>query len=107
MGSDVHLAHLHGTTTFFNGQYDADSVTITICNALALYNAIELLILIFTTFQKYAGLYFWALVIASGGILPYVIGFECGYFQLAPQLVCLLGEKRWVGRAGVDCVLGV
>jgi len=94
MGSDVHLAHLHETTTFFNGEYNAVNVTITICNALALYNAIELLILIFATFQRYAGLYFWALVIASSGILPYVFGFECGYFQLAPQLVCPLGERH-------------
>lgn len=77
------LEHLNGTTTFFQGQYDASSVTVTICCALAIYNAIELVILIFATFHRYAGLYFWSLLVASLGILPYVVGFMCEYFRLA------------------------
>lgn len=79
-------ADFEGTTTFFDGEYNATTVTVTICCALGLYNATELLILVFTTFRRYAGLYFWSLSIASVGIIPYVIGFALEYFQLAPQL---------------------
>lgn len=75
MGIHGALVHLKGTTTFFNGEYDAKSVTITICCALAIYNALELLLLIFTSFRKYRGLYFWSLLVASAGIIPYTIGF--------------------------------
>lgn len=79
------LAHLDHTTTFFDGNYNAESVTVTICCALALCNAIELLVLIFTTFRRYAGLYFWSLVVASSGVVPYVIGFMFEYFRLVSQ----------------------
>lgn len=75
MGFRQSLVHLDKTTSFFNGQYDSKNVTITICCALALYNAIELLLLIFTTFRKYHGLYFWSMLIATAGIVPYTIGF--------------------------------
>ena len=86
MAVKTFVANLGDTTTFFSGEYDAKSVTITVCAALALYNALELLMLIFTTFQRYRGLYFWSLPVASGGAIPYVIGYMLGYFQLAVQL---------------------
>jgi len=52
-----------------------------ICAALASYNAFELSLLIFTTFHKYHGLYFWSMVTATCGIFPYVIGMEIMYFD--------------------------
>ena len=67
MGFDKSLVKLKDTTTFFDGEYTAKSVAITICCALATYNALELLLLIFTTFRRYSGLYFWSLLIASVG----------------------------------------
>jgi hypothetical protein len=42
---------------------------------LALYNSIELIVLILVTFNKYHGLYFWSLVIAGLGVMPYSLGF--------------------------------
>ena len=86
MGVQEGLAQLKDTTSFFNGEYNAKSVTITICCALAFYNALELILLILTTFRKYSGLYFWSLLIASVGIIPYTIGFMIEYFQLTAQL---------------------
>ena len=71
----------------FDGRYTAQSVTVTICCALAIYNSIELLTLIFTSFRRYRGLYFWSLLIASFGILPYAIGFMIDYFRLTVQPV--------------------
>lgn len=86
MGVEESLVHLQDTTSFFDGEYSAKSVTITICCALAIYNALELIVLIFTTFRKYSGLYFWSLGIASVGIIPYTLGFMIEYFRLTAQL---------------------
>ncbi|KAK2616449.1 hypothetical protein QQS21_000691 [Conoideocrella luteorostrata] len=43
--------------------------------ALALYNAIELNIIIFSTFRRFKGLYFWSFLAATNGIIPHSIGF--------------------------------
>jgi hypothetical protein len=49
---------------------------------LSLYNAIELIVLLFGTFQRYHGLYFWSLFVAAFGIIPYSLGFIIKFFQL-------------------------
>jgi len=49
---------------------------------LSLYNAIELIVIVFFTFQRYCGLYFWSLVISAFGIMPYSLGFLIKFFQL-------------------------
>ena len=71
---------------YFDGEYTARSVTVTICCALGVYNALELLLLIFTSFRRFRGLYFWSLLIASAGILPYAMGFMIDYFQLSTHV---------------------
>ena len=38
--------------------------------SIALYNVIELAFIIYVTFKKRSGLYFWSFVIATRGILP-------------------------------------
>nr|OQO25371.1 hypothetical protein B0A51_08112 [Rachicladosporium sp. CCFEE 5018] len=84
------FARLEDTTSFFSGKFDVPAVVITICCALAIYNAIELLLLIFTTFRRFKGLYFWSLLIASFGVLPYTLGFMIEYFKLTAQLAGLI-----------------
>ncbi|KAF2263597.1 hypothetical protein CC78DRAFT_269167 [Lojkania enalia] len=68
------------------GGYTGDSLSLKIIMGfligLSLYNALELLVLIFVTFQRYSGLYFWSLIIAGLGILPYGLGFLIKFFQL-------------------------
>lgn len=49
---------------------------------IALYNAIEILILVLATFRRYRGLYFWSLLVSTVGILPYTLGFVFKYFQV-------------------------
>ena len=73
----------------FKGKYDAESITLTLSLALALYNAIELILLIFTTFKKRRGLYFWSLCISNYGVISYSIGLLIEYFQLS---------VLWVGK---------
>ncbi|PKS05193.1 hypothetical protein jhhlp_008561 [Lomentospora prolificans] len=43
--------------------------------SIALYNVVELNFIIFATFKKRSGLYFWSFVVATWGIAPYCIGF--------------------------------
>ncbi|RMX73878.1 hypothetical protein D0869_13159 [Hortaea werneckii] len=81
---------LHDTTTFFNGTFDGTTVVVVVCCTLALNSAVMLMLLIFTTFRKFHGLYFWALVVASSAIIPYQIGFMIEYFQLTSQLAGLI-----------------
>lgn len=49
---------------------------------LSLYNAVELIVLVFVTFNRYKGLYFWSLIIAAFGVIPYALGFLIKFFQL-------------------------
>lgn len=66
--------------------YTGDSlplkIIISVLLGLALYNSVELIILVLVTFQRYHGLYFWSLLIAGFGVLPYSLGFLIKFFQL-------------------------
>ncbi|PVI07355.1 hypothetical protein DM02DRAFT_497150, partial [Periconia macrospinosa] len=50
--------------------------------SIALYNVLELTFLVFTTFKKRTGLYFWSVNIANWGIAPHAIGFIFKFFQV-------------------------
>jgi hypothetical protein len=75
------------------GGYNGESLALKVCIAfflgLAMYNVLELMILIFGTFQRFQGLYFWSLVISGLGIIPYSLGFLFKYFSI------LTGSGRW------------
>ncbi|ETN41148.1 uncharacterized protein HMPREF1541_03083 [Cyphellophora europaea CBS 101466] len=79
----------HRPRAVFEGLYDPESITVTLSLALALYNAIELTLLIFTTFKKWHGLYFWSLCVSNFGVVSYSLGLIIEYFQLA---------VLWVGK---------
>jgi hypothetical protein len=68
------------------GGYTGDSLALRIvigsCITVAWYNALELNILVFATFKRYGGLYFWSLLIASWGVIFYGIGFLFKFFQI-------------------------
>ncbi|KAH6880550.1 hypothetical protein B0T10DRAFT_531970 [Thelonectria olida] len=65
-----------------------------VCSALALCNSFELLGLIFTTFKRRKGLYFWSISIASFGVIPYCVGWLIVHFDLTYD---------WIGMA-IDSV---
>ena len=79
-----------GTTTFFEGDFNATVVVVIVCSTLALYNAIELVFLILITFRRHSGLYFYSILIASIGVVPYTFGYLIVYFQLCDQLAGLI-----------------
>lgn len=76
------------------GGYTGESIVMKIFISslfgLSVYNAVELSVLVLVTFTKYAGLYFWSMLIASLGIVPYGLGFLLKFFELA------IGSTRWV-----------
>ncbi|KAJ5835325.1 hypothetical protein N7447_001351 [Penicillium robsamsonii] len=58
--------------------------------SIALYNALELFILLFLTFTHYHGLYFWTLLLSVVlGVIPHAIGYLLGFFALAPLWLSL------------------
>jgi hypothetical protein len=49
---------------------------------IALYNTLELVPLIFITFKRYHGLYFWSLLLSTLGIIPFTLGLLFKFFQV-------------------------
>ena len=47
---------------------------LTAFTAIARYNSVEILILIFFIFKRYSGLYFWSLIFSALSIIPYATG---------------------------------
>lgn len=90
-------AHDHFATATekntFHGEYTADSVIVTVAIAIALYNCLELSLLITSTFKRWKGLYFWSLSISNVGVFLYALGMMLGYFVLC---------KRWVWKVILD-----
>ncbi|KAM0244915.1 hypothetical protein ACHAP5_005821 [Fusarium lateritium] len=77
--------------------YIGRDVFVVVASTLALYNAIELLTLISLTFKRRAGLYFWSILFASFGILPYCLGWLVVYFDLTRDFIGMIIETiGWV-----------
>lgn len=80
-----------------SSSFGTQSVIVIVCSTLGLYNALELLLLIFTTFKQYKGLYFWSLLIASFGVIPYTIGWLVVYFSLTHNYIgFIIDSYGWV-----------
>jgi len=76
------------------GGYKGGNFTVRILmivfSSIALYNAIELFILLFLTFQHYHGLYFWTLLLSVVlGVIPHTIAYILEFFALAPLWLSL------------------
>jgi hypothetical protein len=84
--------------TSFDGRYSASSVILTLSVALALYNSLEMVLLIATTFRRWRGLYFWSLSICNLGVVLYTIGMMTTYFDLSVLwLSKVLNDAGWIG----------
>lgn len=81
--------------------YQGDSLAIRACmivfSAVAWYNALELIILIFLTFNRYSGLYFWSMILSSVvGVIPHALGFLLEFFAIGPiGLAITLATIGW------------
>lgn len=64
-----------GVIGAYEGNSFAIKALIVFCTGLAMYNAVELIILTMFIFSHYNSLYFWALLISSIGLIPFALGF--------------------------------
>ncbi|OGE53666.1 hypothetical protein PENARI_c007G04332 [Penicillium arizonense] len=76
------------------GGYQGDSTVIKVIMgvlvAIVLYNAVELTVLILTTFRRYQGLYFWSLALsATVGLITSGIGNLLHFFDIGPLSLAL------------------
>ncbi|KAJ5207083.1 hypothetical protein N7491_002285 [Penicillium cf. griseofulvum] len=97
---------------WITGSYTGESIGVRITIAtfigVAWYNVIELVVLIFLTFKRYEGPYFWSMLISSVGILPYSVGYLLKFFGLTSATwvpVTLLTIGWWTMVTGQSFVL--
>ncbi|KAL4778410.1 hypothetical protein BJX76DRAFT_144264 [Aspergillus varians] len=73
----------------YQGNNTSVKIVVVTFSALALYNAVELVILILFTFQRYQGLYFWTMLMSGVlGVIPHATGYLLEFFGVGP---------RWLG----------
>jgi hypothetical protein len=100
-------------STGITGDYNDSPLSIKVITAffagLAIYNALELLAIVFLTFSRYRGVYFWSLLVASWGIIPFSLGILIKFFNLVPgnswvsELLLTIGW--WTMVSGQSVVL--
>ncbi|CRK45172.1 hypothetical protein BN1723_006473 [Verticillium longisporum] len=80
--------HDHGIVS--NSTRDLNAAfPIVIFITIALYNAVELACIIFFTFKKRNGLYFWSFCVATFGLVPYSVGFLLKGLGINTRLIYL------------------
>ncbi|KAJ5094765.1 hypothetical protein N7456_010626 [Penicillium angulare] len=73
------------------GGNEAIGISTVIFMSIALYNALELTILIPLNFKRYRSLYFWALITSTVlGVIPDCLGSAFQFFSLTPLWLSLL-----------------
>lgn len=95
-------------TSSYTGNSNGVRITIATFVGVAWYNVIELIVLICLTFKRYRGPYFWSMLIASIGILPYSVGYLMKFFNLTSATwlpVTLLTIGWWSMVTGQSFVL--
>lgn len=76
-----------GISGSLEGESFSVNVVLIVFLSLTFYNSIELLTLIFSTFRRWTGLYFWSLFISGAGLIPYALGFILKYFlNISPEI---------------------
>ncbi|RGP77928.1 hypothetical protein FLONG3_3997 [Fusarium longipes] len=80
-----------------NGRYTVEAIMVIICATISLYNAIELLALIFTSSKRRNDLYFWSLAAASVGLLPYATGWLIHYLDVVGDVPdMIINDIGWM-----------
>ncbi|CEL02169.1 hypothetical protein ASPCAL03341 [Aspergillus calidoustus] len=69
----------------YKGNSAPVKIVVVVFSSLALYNVVELVILILFTFQRYLGLYFWTMLLSGVlGVIPHAVGYLMEFFALGP-----------------------
>ena len=84
-------ASASGVVGAYEGQSETVKILIVFFAGLTIYNALELILLTFTTFRSRKTLYFWSLLVSSVGLMFYATGFT------VKLLGVWEGGARWTG----------
>ncbi|EME80495.1 uncharacterized protein MYCFIDRAFT_14397, partial [Pseudocercospora fijiensis CIRAD86] len=79
-----------GITGGYDGNDDTLRYFIVFFCALAMYNACELVIMVFLSFTHFHGLYFWSLLVSGVAIIPYSLGFLLKFMNITT------GSAQWL-----------
>jgi hypothetical protein len=73
------------------------AITMSSFVAIALYNVLELTVMIFATFKRRSGLYFWSLVAATLSLVLYSLAFTFKFFNvMKPSMILVtMGFSGW------------
>jgi hypothetical protein len=69
------------------------AMTLSALTAVAWYNVIDLNVLIFITFKRHRGLYFYSLLASSWGIAIYALAFLMKFFQVWKNNAMVTGQS--------------
>ncbi|KAJ5112280.1 hypothetical protein N7532_000325 [Penicillium argentinense] len=79
--SDSTIPVSPGVTEGFSDDNFALRATVVVCAGISIYNAVELLILIISTFRRYVTVYFWSLFASTLSLIPYTLGYAFKFFE--------------------------
>ncbi|KAF3482841.1 uncharacterized protein GIQ15_02165 [Arthroderma uncinatum] len=80
----------------FRNRTQAVRTLFTAILAIAMYNCLELFVLIFLTFKKFEGLYFWSLVLATAGALTESVFLVLFYYmEILPVIAFTFASIGW------------
>ena len=102
------VSHLDGISGELAGARYGLKVTLVFFISISIYNVIELVILVLSTFRRWTGLYFWSLLLSGClGVVPYSLGFMLKFFTHASSFlsVTLLTVGWWTMVTGQSFVL--
>ncbi|PLB53573.1 hypothetical protein P170DRAFT_445295 [Aspergillus steynii IBT 23096] len=108
MSSNSTASPGHWITGSYTGDSDGVRIAIATFVAVAWYNVIELINLIFLTFKRYQGPYFWSMLVSAIGVLPYSVGYLMKFFALTTATwlpITLLTVGWWMMVTGQSFVL--
>ncbi|KAF7718618.1 Uncharacterized protein PECH_006348 [Penicillium ucsense] len=108
MSSSIHDISGNWIVGPYEGGSDIVRIAIATFIGVAWYNVIELVVLVFITFKRYHGPYFWSMLISSIGILPYSVGYLVKFFGLTSATwlpITLITIGWWTMVTGQSFVL--
>lgn len=81
-----------------NAKRFAEVTAVACLISVAWYNCLELVVLCFSTFKRYSGLYFWSLLVSSISIIPFGLGYLLIIFDVYNHIFCVSMELvAWTG----------
>jgi hypothetical protein len=98
LGTHSPNAYVNSVPSGITGSYEGSltlKLVIAFCIGLAIYNALELVVLVFLTFNRYSGVYFYSLLVSSIGIIPFALGFFLKFFNIGSKWFALVLIMGW------------